>query len=40
MIRDIEKTIGNLVDKCNTSIISSVDSEGYGITYRKVKMII
>lgn len=28
-MRDAEKTIGNLIDKANTSFISSVDEEGY-----------
>jgi general stress protein 26 len=29
MLRDAEKTIGNLVDKQNVSFISSVDEEGF-----------
>ena len=28
-MRDVEKTIGNLVDKASVSIISSVDEEGF-----------
>jgi len=28
-MRDIEKTIGNLIDKASTSFISSIDGEGY-----------
>ncbi len=28
-MRDAEKTIGNLIDKANTSFISSVDEEGF-----------
>jgi len=27
-MRDMEKTIGNLIDKASVSIISSVDEEG------------
>ena len=29
MMRDIEKTIGNLTDKQSTAYISSVDSDGF-----------
>lgn len=29
MMRDSEKTIGNLIDKQNTAYLSSVDSEGF-----------
>lgn len=29
MMRDIEKTIGNLIDKQNTAYIGSVDAEGF-----------
>ncbi len=29
MMRDVEKTIGNLIDKQSTSFISSVDDDGY-----------
>jgi general stress protein 26 len=28
-VRDVEKTVGNLIDKSSISIISSVDSEGF-----------
>ena len=37
-MRDIEKTIGNLIDKSSTSIISSVDSEGYPNTKAMLKV--
>ena len=37
-MRDSEKTIGNLIDKCSTSIISSVDSEGYPNTKAMLKV--
>ena len=37
-MRDVEKTIGNLIDKCSTSIISSVDSEGYPNTKAMLKV--
>lgn len=29
MIRDVEKTIGNIIDKQNVSFIGSVDSDGF-----------
>lgn len=29
MMRDAEKTIGNLIDKANTTFISSVDEDGF-----------
>ena len=37
-MRDVEKTIGNLIDKCSVSIISSVDSEGYPNTKAMLKV--
>jgi len=37
-MRDAEKTIGNLIDKCSTSIISSVDSEGFPNTKAMLKV--
>jgi Uncharacterized stress protein (general stress protein 26) len=37
-MKDIEKTIGNLIDKCNTSIISSVDSDGFPNTKAMLKV--
>ena len=37
-MRDAEKTIGNLIEKCGTSIISSVDSEGYPNTKAMLKV--
>ena len=37
-MRDIEKTIGNLIDKTKTSIISSVDSDGYPNTKAMLKV--
>ena len=37
-MRDVEKTIGNLIDKCSTSIISSVDSEGFPNTKAMLKV--
>lgn len=38
MIRDKEKTIGNLIDKSNISIISSVDNEGFPNTKAMLKV--
>lgn len=29
MMRDVEKTIGNIIDKSKFVIISSIDAEGY-----------
>jgi len=37
-MRDAEKTIGNLIDKSSTSIISSIDSEGYPNTKAMLKV--
>ncbi len=37
-MRDIEKTIGNLIDKCKTSIISSIDSDGFPNTKAMLKV--
>lgn len=37
-MRDVKKTIENLIDKCNTSIISAVDSEGYPNTKAMLKV--
>ena len=37
-MRDVEKTIGNLIDKSGTSIISSVDSEGFPNTKAMLKV--
>ena len=37
-MRDAEKTIGNLIDKTSTSIISSVDSEGFPNTKAMLKV--
>lgn len=37
-MRDVEKTIGNLIDKSKTSIISSVDSDGYPNTKAMLKV--
>ncbi|MDR2044450.1 MAG: pyridoxamine 5'-phosphate oxidase family protein [Clostridium sp.] len=37
-MREAEKTIGNLIDKCRTSIISSVDREGYPNTKAMLKV--
>ena len=37
-MRDIEKTISNLIDKVNVSIISSVDEEGYPNTKAMLKV--
>lgn len=38
MMRDVEKTIGNLIDKTNVSIISSVDSKGFPNTKAMLKV--
>jgi general stress protein 26 len=38
MMRDVEKTIGNLIDKTSVSIISSVDSEGFPNTKAMLKV--
>lgn len=32
MMRDVEKTIGNLIDKQKTAYISSIDADGYPYT--------
>lgn len=37
-MRDIEKTIGNLIDKTNISIISSVDEDGFPNTKAMLKV--
>ena len=37
-MRDVQKTIGNLIDKTNVSIISSVDSEGFPNTKAMLKV--
>lgn len=37
-MKDVEKTIGNLIDKSNVSIISSVDNEGFQNTKAMLKV--
>jgi len=37
-MRDVEKTVGNLIDKSSISIISSIDSEGYPNTKAMLKV--
>lgn len=37
MMRDAEKTIGNLADKANLTVISYVDSEGYPVSKAMLK---
>ncbi len=37
MIRDVEKTIGNLIDKASTAQICYIDNEGYPITKAMLK---
>jgi Uncharacterized stress protein (general stress protein 26) len=37
-MRDIEKTVGNMIDKSNISIISSIDSDGYPNTKAMLKV--
>jgi general stress protein 26 len=37
-MRDVEKTIGNLIDHTNMSIISSVDAEGFPNTKAMLKV--
>jgi len=38
MMKDINKTIGNLIDKTSTSIISSVDKDGFPNTKAMLKV--
>ena len=38
MMRDKEQTIGNLIDKCAVSIISSVDEDGFPNTKAMLKV--
>jgi len=37
-MRDVEKTIGNIIDKSSISIISSVDKEGFPNTKAMLKV--
>lgn len=37
MIRDVEQTIGNLIDKANTTFISYIDKDGFPVTKAMLK---